>query len=168
MAIPEWELNLFNADPRLLRPQEHARYERAARSLAALAAPSRLRLLHALLVGERTVQRAAVWAEIPQVLARDDLRMLEARGLVKREVRAGEVEFEPADGHLVAMLYLALAHGGHTLDDGALHPLLLRDKRRLAGAPRRSRREAGSALRAQGPSPLGVGSLAGARRRDGE
>lgn len=137
MAIPEWELNLFNADPRLLRPQEHRHYVRAAAALADLATPSRLKLLHALLVGERSVQRAAVWAELPQALAAADLRALEAGGLVRREGSSGGIEFVPVDGHLVALLYVALVHGAHTREDGSLQPLLLREKRRLAGTPRR-------------------------------
>jgi DNA-binding transcriptional ArsR family regulator len=137
VAIPEWELNLFNADPRLLRPQEHPHYVRAAAALADLATPSRVKLLHALLVGERSVQRAAVWAGLPQPLAAADLRALEARGLVRREESSGEIEFVPVDGHLVALLYLALAHGTHTREDGSVQPLLLREKRRLAGTPRR-------------------------------
>ncbi len=167
MAIPEWELNLFNADPRLLRPQEHSHYVRAAETLASLATPSRLALLHALLVGERTVVRAAAWADVPQALADSDLHALEACGLITRDDRSGEVEFAPTDGHLVVLLGVALAHGRHTRDDGSVQPLLLREKRRLvSAAPRRPRREAGEGLRAQGP--LGVGSGGGARRRGGE
>ncbi len=169
MAIPEWELNLFTADPRLLRPQEHSHYVRAARALAALATPGRVKLLHALLVGERTLIRAAAWADVPQSLAETDLRALEACGLITRDERGGEIEFAPADGHLVVALSVALAHGGHTRDDGSVHPLLLREKRRLAPrAPRRPRREAGEALRARGPLPPGAGSGSGARWRGAE
>jgi DNA-binding transcriptional ArsR family regulator len=106
VAIPDWELNLFGAEPELLRPLEHSRYIRAAQSLAATATASRLKILHALLVGERTVMRAALWADVPQTLARADLAAMERAGLVRR---AGD-EWEPADGHVVVLLHLALAH----------------------------------------------------------
>lgn len=106
MAIPEWELNLFGAEPELLRPLDHSRYVRAAQALAVAGSPSRLKLLHALIVGERSVMRAAVWAELPQTLARADLSALEHAGLVRRN---GD-EWEPCDGHVIVLLHLALAH----------------------------------------------------------
>lgn len=137
MAIPEWELNLFTADPRRLAPEDHRHYVRGAEALAAIATASRLTLLHALLLGERTIVRAAAWAGVPQSVAHSDLRTLEARGLVRREVKDGAIEFVPTDGHLVALAHIAIAHGGHTGDDGTVHPLLLRERRRLAGARRR-------------------------------
>jgi DNA-binding transcriptional ArsR family regulator len=106
MAIPEWELNLFGAEPELLRPLEHSRYIRASQLLAATATSSRLKVLHALIVGERTVMRAALWADIPQTLAHADLTALERAGMVRR---VGE-EWEPSDGHVIVLLHLALAH----------------------------------------------------------
>jgi DNA-binding transcriptional ArsR family regulator len=115
VAIPEWELNLFGAEPELLRPLEHSRYARAAQSLAAAATSSRLKILHALLVGERSVMRAAVWADIPQTIAHADLVALERAGLVRR---AGD-DWEPSDGHVVVLLHLALAHAHLALADPA-------------------------------------------------
>lgn len=138
MAVPEWELNLFHADPRLIRPQDDADYARAARILSSFGSAARLKLLHALLVGERTLLRAAVWADVPQRCAAAELRELEAAGLVDRDERGPEIEFVPRDGHLVALLYVALAHGRHTDDSGEVQPLLLRE-RRLAGARNRGR-----------------------------
>ncbi len=137
MAIPEWELNLFNADPRLLRPQERSRYVRAARVLSEIATPRRLALLHALLVGERSLVRAAAWADVSQAGAESDLHALERALLVTRDESGMELEFAPADGHLVVLAMVALAHAAHTHEDGSLHPLLVRRKRRLAGAGRR-------------------------------
>src|SRR3989442_10929376 len=137
MGSPEGDLTLFPADPRLRRPQARSHYLRAARALAAIATPSRLALLHALLVGERTVIRAAAWADVPQSLAESDLRALETGGLVTRNCDGSDIEFAPCDGHLVVLLVVALAHGGHTREDGSVHPLLVREKRRLAGARRR-------------------------------
>ena len=106
MAIPEWELNLFGAEPELLRPLEPSRYLRAAQALAAVATSSRVKLLHALVVGERTLVRAAIWADVPQTLARTDLATLERAGMVRR---VGD-EWEPSDGHVIVLLHLALAH----------------------------------------------------------
>ena len=115
MAIPDWELNLFGAEPELLRPVDHSRYVRAAQLLAAVATASRVKLLHALIVGERTVMRAALWADVPQTLARADLAMLERSGIVRR---VGD-EWEPADGHVIVLLHLALAHTHLALAEAA-------------------------------------------------
>ena len=68
MAI-DFDLNLFTSDPRLLSRGDDAEYERAAAALDLLADPDRLRLLHALALGEDTPQRAAVWSGLPQPLA---------------------------------------------------------------------------------------------------
>lgn len=133
MAAPQWELNLFSADPRLLQPLDDRHYEGGAAALAGLASSTRLRLLHALMLGERSVQRAAAWARVPQARAEAELRELERRGLVVSEAREGEPpEYVPSDGHLVALLYVALAHGGEPAL--APQPLLLRPKRRVASA----------------------------------
>ncbi len=133
MAAPQWELNLFSADPRLLQPRDDRDYERGADAIAGLASSTRLRLLHALMLGERSVQRAAAWARVPQARAEAELRELERRGLVAREARDGEVpEYAPRDGHLVVLAYVALLHGGETPLPS--QPLLLREKRRVASA----------------------------------
>lgn len=132
MAAPQWELNLFSADPRLLRPQDDRRYELGAAAIAGLASSTRLRLLHALAVGERTVQRAAAWARVPQARAEAELHDLIRRGLLVRETHDGEPEYAPRDGHLVVLVYVALAHGGEPPCEP--QPLLLRRKRRVASA----------------------------------
>jgi hypothetical protein len=110
LAIPDWELNLFSADPRLLQPRDPDRYVQAARMLAAVASAGRLRLLHALVVGERTLVRAAVWADLPQTQAAADLAALERVGLVRHEGGEGPTEFSCADGHVIVLVHLALAH----------------------------------------------------------
>ena len=66
MAIEDWDLNLFTSDPTLLERASDEEYERAAAALERIADPRRLRLLHALSLGEDTAQRAAVWAGIEQ------------------------------------------------------------------------------------------------------
>lgn len=127
--------NLFTADPRTLRPQSADVYLRAARTLGRLK-PTHLKMLHALLVGERTVQRAAVWAGVPQPDAGAALQSLVDEGLVERRERAAEVEFAPRDGHVVVLLYVALAHGRHGAGGEGPQPLLLRDGHVLAGSRR--------------------------------
>src|SRR5439155_903534 len=66
MAIEDWDLNLFTSDPTLLERASDEEYERAAAALDRIADPRRLRLLHALSLGEDTAQRAAIWADVEQ------------------------------------------------------------------------------------------------------
>ncbi|HET8569303.1 MAG TPA: hypothetical protein VFM93_09990 [Candidatus Limnocylindria bacterium] len=120
------ELNYFTSDPELLRPATDAAYERAAAELAALGRPQRLRIVHALLVGERTAQRAAVWASLPQTLVERELAFLAECGAVERTEGPDGPTFLPRDGHVVVQLHLALAHGR----DGAQPRLLARRGRR--------------------------------------
>jgi DNA-binding transcriptional ArsR family regulator len=137
MAASVWELNLFSADPRLLEPQDDAEYDRAAAAVAALASTTRLKLLHALLAGERTVTRAAAWARVPRARAEAELRELESRGAIVRAESTGELEFTPLDGHLVALIHIAIAHGVGVCGRRR-QPLLLREKRRVASARSRA------------------------------
>lgn len=136
MALPDWELNLFSADPRLLQPQDDRYYDRAARAVSAIGSTTRLKLLHALLVGERTAERAASWAGVPRARVEAELRDLEARGVIAREDEPGAPAYRPCDGHVVVQVMVALAHGRHAAIDDVLQPLLLRE-RRAGGAGRR-------------------------------
>lgn len=133
MAVIDWELNFFTADPRQVQPQEERDYERAAATLAACASPIRLKLLHAIALGEATPVRAACWARVPQALAEVELRELASRGVLEREPTVPEVAYRPADGHVVVLVAIAVAHGAHGAAERARHPLLLRDRRRIAG-----------------------------------
>lgn len=137
MAASVWELNLFSADPRLFEPQDDAEYDRAAAAIAALASTTRLKLLHALLAGERSVERAAAWARVPRARAEAELRELESRGAIVRVDDADEIEFVPRDGHLVALVHIAIVHG-IALCSSRRQPLLLRQKRRVASARSRA------------------------------
>ncbi|HUG56530.1 MAG TPA: hypothetical protein VMJ92_05570 [Candidatus Limnocylindrales bacterium] len=121
----EWELNLFSSDPALLERSGDAEYEAAARALVPLADARRLRLLHALTVGEDTAQRAALWSGLPQRLAELELARMVRDGLVERREGA---RYLPRDGHVVVQLHVALAHGR---ESGAeRHPRLLSARRR--------------------------------------
>ena len=89
MAVDE--LNLFTSDPRLLERADDAEYERAAQALAQLADPAKLRLLHALALGENTPQRAAVWSGLPQGVAERELAAMALAGIVERRTVMGTV-----------------------------------------------------------------------------
>src|SRR5256885_14387046 len=84
MAIEDWDLNLFTSDPTLLERASDEEYERAAAALDRIADPRRLRLLHALSLGEDTAQRAAMWAGIEQSYAERELAALALSGVVER------------------------------------------------------------------------------------
>ncbi len=126
MAI-DFDLNLFTSDPRLLLRADDAEYERAAEALAHLADPQRLRLLHALALGENTPQRAAVWSGMPQPLAERELAAMALLGLVERQEAPFGVTYTPRDGHHVVQLYVALAHGREGI--GERHPRMLTRRR---------------------------------------
>jgi hypothetical protein len=121
------ELNLFTSDPRLLVRGEDAEYDRAAEALAALADHERLRLLHALTLGEDTPQKAAVWSGLTQAVAERELAEMTLAGLVERRETPMGVSYVPRDGHHVVQLYLALAHGREGIADR--HPRLLTRRR---------------------------------------
>ena len=132
MAI-DFDLNLFTSDPRLLVRGEDAEYERAAEALQQLADPDRLRLLHALALGEDTPQRAAVWSGLPQPLAERELAAMTLVGLLERREQPTGITYVPRDGHHVVQLYIALAHGHEGIAEA--HPRML--TRRRFGRSRR-------------------------------
>ena len=130
----DWDLNLFQSDPALLDRSDDDAYERAARAIGVLSDPGRLKLLHALSVGEDTAPRAALWSGVTQGHAEHELAAMTLAGLLdRRDGPAGPV-YAPRDGHLVVALHVALAHGRELL--GERHPRLLkrgRDLRRKVG-----------------------------------
>ena len=126
MAI-DFDLNLFTSDPRLLVRGADAEYDNAAEALGQLADPNRLRLLHALLLGEDTPQRAAVWAGLPQPLAERELAAMTLVGLLERHEQPTGITYVPRDGHHVVQLYTALAHGREGIADR--HPRLITRRR---------------------------------------
>jgi DNA-binding transcriptional ArsR family regulator len=105
------ELNLFHSDPTLLQRAGEAEYERTAAAFREVACPERLALLHALIVGEDTPQRAALWAGLPQSVAERELRALARAGVALRYDSPRGPVYAPDDGHLVVLLHVALAHG---------------------------------------------------------
>ena len=125
----DWERNLFHSDPTLLERSDDDSYDRAAALIGALSDPSRLKLLHALSVGEDTAQRAALWAGLDQPYAERELAAMALAGLVERRDGSGGPLYAPRDGHLVVGLHLALAHGREMV--GERHPRLLKRRRDL-------------------------------------
>jgi len=123
----EFDLNLFTSDPRLLARGEDAEYENAAQALGQLANPDRLRLLHALLLGEDTPQRAAVWSGLPQPYAERELAAMTLAGLLERREQPAGITYVPRDGHHVVQLYTALAHGREGIAER--HPRLITRRR---------------------------------------
>jgi DNA-binding transcriptional ArsR family regulator len=126
MAI-DFDLNLFTSDPRLLVRGEDAEYAQAAEALDQLADPRRLRLLHALALGEETPQRAAVWSGLPQPVAERELAAMALAGLVERRESPLGITYVPRDGHHVVQLYVALAHGREGIAER--HPRMLTRRR---------------------------------------
>jgi len=127
--MEDWDLNLFTSDPTLLERSSDDDYERAANALERLADPRRLRLLHALAVGEETAQRAAVWAGLDQAYAERELATMALAGLVERRYGPRGPLYQRPDGHFVVQMHVALAHGREGSQER--HPRLLR--RRAAG-----------------------------------
>ena len=130
----DWDRNLFHSDPTLLERSDDDAYERAARLVRVLAEPDRLKLLHALSVGEDTPQRAALWSRLGQPYAERELAAMALAGLVERRDAPSGPVYQPRDGHLVVALHVALAHGRELLGDR--HPQLLkrrRDQQRKVG-----------------------------------
>jgi len=135
MAVEaDWELNLFHSDPTLLERGADDEYARAAAAIERMADPDRLRLFHALLVGEDTAQRAAVWAGLSQAYAERELAALTDAGLLQRRSGPGGPSFSPRDGHLVVALHVTLAHGRET--GAERHPRLLAQRRRPRALPK--------------------------------
>jgi len=123
----DFDLNLFTSDPSLLIRGDDEEYERAAQAIAQLADPVRLRLLHALTLGEDTPQRAAVWSGLPQPVAERELAAMALAGLLERRELPSGVTYVPRDGHHVVQLYTALAHGREGIAER--HPRMLTRRR---------------------------------------
>lgn len=123
----DFDLNLFTSDPSLLVRGEDEEYERAAQALGQLADPARLRLLHALTLGEDTPQRAAVWSGLSQQTAERELAAMALVGLLERRETPAGIVYVPRDGHHVVQLYTALAHGHEGIAER--HPRMLTRRR---------------------------------------
>ncbi len=134
MAIDADDLNLFTSDPTLLERSSDEEYERAARALALIARPDRLKILHALCLDADTPQRAAAWAGLSQARVERELDEMVDLGLVERRDGARGTSYAPIDGHLVVQLHVSLAHGRE--GSAEIHPRFIARRRvvRVKGA----------------------------------
>ncbi|GAC1307826.1 MAG: metalloregulator ArsR/SmtB family transcription factor [Vulcanimicrobiaceae bacterium] len=90
-----------------------ATYREVAQLFGALADPTRVTLLHALLGRELCTCDLALLANVSESGVSQHLRILRALRLVKSR-RAGKfVYYTLADAHVAALLRLGLAHHGH-------------------------------------------------------
>lgn len=123
----DWDRNLFHSDPTLLQRSDDDAYERAAHLAETLSDARRLKLLHALSVGEETAQRAAVWSGLDQPFVERELAAMTLAGILERRDGGQGPVYAPRDGHVVVELHIALAHGRELL--GERHPRLLKPRR---------------------------------------
>lgn len=91
----------------------HEESERIAEAMSAFTAPSRLRLLYALIGGERTVEQLAEIAGVSGPVASQQLRVLRQIGAVtvRREGRNGFYRLR--DHHMRDLLTAVRNHGEH-------------------------------------------------------
>ncbi len=100
--------------------------ERVSSLMAALSAPTRIRVLFALLEnGELSAGEVSKEVSMSDSATSHQLRVLRDRGLVKRRRKGRNAIYALADGHLEVLLREALYHVDHTrlegrgsLDDG--------------------------------------------------
>lgn len=89
--------------------------ERVAELMGALASPTRIRVLFALLeLGELPAGELAKAVRMSSSATSHQLRVLRDLGLVKRRREGRRVFYELADGHLEVVLKESLYHVDHT------------------------------------------------------
>lgn len=95
------------------RPLESAEAEALAEAMRAFGAASRLRLLWAMLSGERTVEQLAHAAGLTQSAASQQLRLLRQARLVSVRREARHAHYRLHDHHLVDLLAAIRHHHEH-------------------------------------------------------
>jgi DNA-binding transcriptional ArsR family regulator len=93
-----------------LGPEES---ERLADAMSAFTAPSRLRILFALLDGERTVDALADRAEVTSTVASQQLRVLRQLGAVAVRREGRRAHYRLHDHHMAELLAAVRHHGEH-------------------------------------------------------
>ncbi|CAN5588981.1 MAG: metalloregulator ArsR/SmtB family transcription factor [Actinomycetota bacterium] len=113
------------SDARLLEPRDVLGSEipgideRVSALMAALSAPSRIRVLFALLErGELSAGEVSKEVSMSDSATSHQLRVLRDRGLVKRRREGRSAFYSLADGHLEVLLREALFHVDHTRLEG--------------------------------------------------
>lgn len=97
--------------------------ERVSALMAALSAPTRIRVLFALLEsGELSAGEISKSVSMSESATSHQLRVLRDRGLVKRRREGRAAIYSLADGHLEVLLREALYHVDHTRLEGRGDP----------------------------------------------
>ncbi|WP_320670884.1 ArsR/SmtB family transcription factor [Patulibacter defluvii] len=99
-----------------LDPEES---ERIAEAMSAFTAPSRVRLLYALVDGERTVDELAVRAAVSATVASQQLRVLRQLGAVAVRRDGRHAHYRLRDHHMADLLAAVRHHGEHDRIEGA-------------------------------------------------
>lgn len=95
------------------RPLGADEAEHVAETLKALASPGRLRLLTAMLEGERTVEQLATAAGLSVSATSHHLRLLRSLRLVRARRDGRHVRYAPHDHHLADLLAAVRHHHEH-------------------------------------------------------
>ena len=95
----------------MITPNEH--FETMAEWFKALSDPTRLRILHALLSGERSVSDIADEAGASSSAVSHQLAYLRSIRLVKNRRNGRSVYYALDDAHVLALLEQALEHANH-------------------------------------------------------
>jgi len=86
------------------------RFERLATAFRALADPTRLRVLHALLDGERCVHELCSQLDLEQSAVSHQLRLLRDQRLVRRRKDGRHAYYALDDTHVRALFTFAMDH----------------------------------------------------------
>ena len=99
-------------------PLEDAEADSLAQAMAAFAAPSRLKLLYALVGIERTVDGLAAATSLSATVVSQQLRLLRLLGLVSGSRDGHHVRYRLFDDHVADLLAAVRNHGEHTANLG--------------------------------------------------
>ncbi|MDX8150200.1 metalloregulator ArsR/SmtB family transcription factor [Patulibacter brassicae] len=97
----------------LSAPLEREEGDRIAEAMSAFTAPSRVRLLYALVAGESTVEELAVAAEVSATVASQQLRVLRQLGAVAVRRDGRHAFYRLRDHHMADLLAAVRNHAEH-------------------------------------------------------
>lgn len=106
----------------MAHPQEHTaanepldreESDRIAEAMSAFTAPSRVRLLYALVGGERSVEELATTADVSGTVASQQLRVLRQLGAVAVRRDGRNAYYRLRDHHMADLLAAVRHHGEH-------------------------------------------------------
>jgi ArsR family transcriptional regulator len=94
-------------------PLEREESDRIAEAMSAFTAPSRVRLLYALVGGERTVDELATAAAVSSTVASQQLRVLRQLGAVAVRRDGRHAHYRLRDHHMADLLTAVRNHAEH-------------------------------------------------------